>query len=126
MATDLDEGEDLLEFETLVGLVARRLDERVDEQRVLGDALRDEEDALGDALLLAQRVHGALAHEGGQLAVLLHHLLVHRHRLLVATAKLAVQAPANESNKSSSSISRPLANPTVGSKNENENKKELK
>ena len=93
MMVYFDESEDFLEFEALVGLLPGCFDEGVDEERVLGDALRDEEDALGDALLLAQRIHGALADEGRQLAVLLHHLLVHGHRLLVPAAKIAVQRP---------------------------------
>ena len=90
----LDETEDFLEFEALIRLFPGRLDEGIDEERVLGDALRHKQDALGDALLLAQRIHGALPDECGQLAVLLHHLLVHGHRFLVPTAKVTVQRPA--------------------------------
>lgn len=88
---NLDEAEDLLEFETLFRLLPGRLDERIDEERILGDALRDKENALWDALLLAQRIQRALAGESGKFAILLDHLLVHGHRLLVAAAKFAVQ-----------------------------------
>lgn len=87
----LDEAEDLLELEALFGRLPRRLDERVDEQRVLGDPLRHKEDALGDALLLAERIHGAAAGKGGKLAVFLHHLLVEGDGLLVPGAELAVE-----------------------------------
>ena len=96
MDEDLDEAEDFLEFEALFGLFPGCFDERVDEERILGDALRHEENALGDALLLAQRIHGALAHESRQLPVLLRHLLVHGHRLLVAAAEITVQRPVSK------------------------------
>ena len=89
--TDLDEAEDLLQLEALVRLLPGRLDERIDEERVLGDALRHKEDALWDAFLFAERIHSALAGEGGELAVFFDHLFIHGHGLLMAATKFAVQ-----------------------------------
>ena len=92
----LNESEDLLQFQTLFRLFSGRLDERIDEQRIFGDALSDEQNAFGDSFLLAQRVHRALADEGREFAVLFDQLLVHGHGFLVAAAKFAVQPPGTQ------------------------------
>ena len=61
--------------------VLGRLDQRLDEQRVLGDPGGHGEDALGDAHLPQERVVGALLHELLEPPVRLQLLLVDRHRV---------------------------------------------
>ena len=80
----------VLELGLLGGEVLGRLDERLDEQRVLGDPRRNEEDALGHALLLQQRVVGALTDELLEAAVALRDVLEEVHRLGVLAAECAV------------------------------------
>lgn len=88
---DLDETEDLLEFEALVRLFPGRLDERIDEERVLCDALCDKEDAFWNSLLFAQRIHGTLSGKSGKFSVFFDHLLVHRDGLLMSATEFTVE-----------------------------------
>ena len=85
-----DESVGVPELLLLLGQVPGRLDERLDEQGVLGDPGGHEEDALGDALLLEQRVEGGGADELLEAAVALHDVLVERDGLVVLGAERAV------------------------------------
>lgn len=67
-----------------------RLDERLDEQRILRDSGCDEEDALGNAFLLQQRVVGTLSDKMLESPIGLEQFLVHGHGLAVLAAKGAV------------------------------------
>ena len=75
----------------LRGAVLRSLDERLDEQRVLGDPGGHGEDALGDAHLPQQRVVAALLHELLEPPVRLQLLLVDRHRVKMLRAERSVR-----------------------------------
>ena len=71
--------------------VLGRLDQRLDQQGVLGDPRCDEEQALGYPLLLQQGILGALFHELLEPAVGLEELLVLVDGLLVLGAERAVR-----------------------------------
>ena len=92
LAVHIDEDR-LDEREAATGLlllrrpVLRRLDQRLDEERVLRDPRRHGEDALGDAHLPQQGVVAALLHELLEPAVGLQLLLVDGDRVQVLRAE---------------------------------------
>ena len=86
ISTYPDEHGRILELLLLLRSVPRRLDESVDQKWILGESRRDEENALGDPLLLQQRVIGTRAHKMREATVALHEVLVQRQRFIVLAA----------------------------------------
>ena len=87
----LDKREAATELLLLRRPILRRLDQRLDEERVLCDPRGHGEDALGDAHLPQERIVGALLHELLEPPVRLQLLLVDRHRVKVLRAKRSVR-----------------------------------
>ena len=92
----------------LRGAVLGSLDERLDEQRVLGDPGGDGEDALGDAHLPQQRVVAALLHKLLEPAVGLELLLVDGHRVQVLRAERSIGGSPSDGEKSEERIKKKI------------------